>query len=165
MGLRPQNKYTAVIDPRYTRAERNVIAFAIIEFIQKRTAKGQGIGGKAFRNSAGQTKYTDSYTETREYKIAGKSQGRINLELSGDMLDSIEVLDINIAGRVVIGYNNDDENDKSVFMREKGYDFLGLSNQELNNVLAQVGSPSQQDDRTTIAPGLVQSLVRSILGG
>ncbi len=164
MGLRPPNRYTAVVNPRYTEAERRQIGFAIIEFIQERTAKGRGIGGSAFRNSSGGTGYKKSYTETREFKIAGKSKGRINLDLSGDMLDSIEIVDTSITGRVVIGFNNEDENDKSVFMREKGYDFLGLTNNELRSILLAVGPPSQDADPSNIAPGLIQSLVRNILG-
>ena len=164
MGLRPPNRYTAVVNPRYTQAERRQIGFAIIEFIQDRTAKGKGIGGKAFRNSSGRTSYTKSYTETRDFEIAGKSKGRINLELTGDMLDSIEVVEDNITGRVIVGYKNDSENDKSVFMREKGYDFLGLSSGELDGIIKRVGPPSQSADPSNIAPGLVQSLVRGILG-
>lgn len=165
MALRPPNRYTAIVNPRYTEAERRRIGEAIIRFIQERTMKGKGIGGQTFRNSSGRAVYSQNYVETREFQISGKSRSRINLSLTGDMLDSIEVVDVSTMGRVVIGIPDDQENDKSVFMREKGYDFLGLSNDELRGILQKIGEPSTQRETEEIDSSLLQSLVRNILRG
>lgn len=164
MGLRAANTYTAFVNPRYTESERRQLGIAIIDYIIKRTKRGQGIGKRAFRNSAGKTKYSETYIETREFKIANKSKSKINLSLSGDMLNSIEVTDVSLVGRIVIGIPDDSENDKSVFMREKGYDFLGLTQDELNDIVRSFGPPGQEVTPANISSSFVQSFVRGLIG-
>jgi hypothetical protein len=164
MGLRKQNTYTAFVNPRYTQTERNQIARAIINFIIERTKKGKGIGGVPFINAQGQTGYTKNYQKTVEFKIAGKNKKPINLSLSGDMLDSIEVIDVNTIGRIVIGFTSEFENDKSVFMEEKGYKFLGLSTQELNSIVQEFGPPEQEPGPANISAAFVGTFIRGIFG-
>lgn len=160
----PVNKYTAIVDPGYSEAERRQIAIEIINFIQDRTRAGQGIGGKTFRNSAGQPRYSENYTETREFKIAGKNAADINLSLTGDMVDSVDIIDVSSIGQVVIGFESGPENDKSVWVRRKGYDFLGLTPNELQGILKRFGPPRTKNQPLDINESLVQSLVRGFFG-
>ncbi len=59
----------------------------IVQFIQDRAADNKGIGGKALKSP-----YSKAYSKTTEFELAGKSPGDVNMRLTGDMLDSIEVL-------------------------------------------------------------------------
>lgn len=59
----------------------------IVDFIQERAANGQGIGGKELRSP-----YSKAYSKSIEFELFGKSEDEVNMRLTGDMLDSIEVL-------------------------------------------------------------------------
>ncbi len=59
----------------------------IVQFIQDRAADNKGIGGKALKSP-----YSKAYSKTTEFELAGKSPGDVNMRLTGDMLESIEVL-------------------------------------------------------------------------
>jgi len=120
-----KNTYTAFIDPRLSFAQRKQIGDDIINFIRKRSARKKGVGGQRFKS------YEKSYAATPEFKAAGKSINNPNVNLHGTMLDDLKVLDASLAGRVVIGFTNGRSNDKSVWIREKGFHFLGLSAAEL----------------------------------
>jgi hypothetical protein len=158
MAERP-NIYTAFVDPKYTKAERNRIGLEIVNFIVERTKQGKGIGGKSLGN-----KYSKSYISSPEFEIAGKSPKQVNLTLSGDMLDSVEVLDTDIIGRIRIGFVQTQENDKSIWLEEKGYDFLGLTDKELRGILTKFGPPTNEDKPIDIDDSLVESFVRGIFG-
>lgn len=164
MALRPINTFTVFVNPRYSESERKQLGIAIINFIVDRTKKGRGIGGQPFKNSQGQSKYSENYQNTKDFEIGGKSKSPINLTLSGDMLSSIEVLDTSLIGRIVIGYTDDAESDKSVFMEEKGYRFLGVSSEELNKIVSKFGKPSQSISPANISASFVESFVRGIIG-
>lgn len=159
------NTYTAFIDPSFDANDRRRIGAEIISFIKARTKKGQGIGGVALRGNDGDTKYSQSYIDSADFSIAGKSRTKINLTLTGDMLDSMEVIDITLAGRIVIGFSDEGANDKSVWMREKGYNFLGLTSEELGRIMSNFNSPSEARAATeSIAPGFARNLLRGLLG-
>lgn len=161
---REPNTYTAFISPSYTFDQRRAIGEAIIEFIVDRTKSGKGIGGQRFGGPDGDGKYAKSYKDSAEFEIAGKSS-RINLTLTGDMLDSLVVKDASLAGRVVIGFDDQSSNDKSVYMREKNYDFLGLSNRELNTILASFPTNDISNVVDDLAPSIAESFLRRIIGG
>jgi hypothetical protein len=160
MGLRPNNTYTAFIDDNYTEAQRREIGLLIINYIQDRTRQGLGIGKLPFRNSRGQKRYSENYVESKEFEVAGKSPNQINLSFTGDMLDSLEILDASKTGEVKIGFSSDTESDKSVFLEEKGYKFLGLTNSELSEILDGYDRPAERN--LDISPVLIQSLVRGL---
>jgi hypothetical protein len=129
-------EFTAFINPAYDVADRRDIALAIISFIKDRTAEGKGVGGKSFGS------YAKNYVRHVDFEIAGKSPGKVDLNLTGEMLGSIQILDITIAGRVVIGILEGAEADKAQWMAEKGYDFLGVSEDELELILSDFEEPS-----------------------
>lgn len=164
MALRPANTYTAFVDPGYTESERKQIGIAIVNYIVDRTKRGLGVGKKPFKNSKGQSRYSENYIKTPDFKTGGKSINPINLTLTGDMLDSLEVLDTSLIGRIVIGFSDETQSDKSVFMQEKGYDFVGLTKPELNEILNEFGEPSQEPRPANISRTFVESFVRGLLG-
>jgi len=126
----PQNTYTAYINPLYSSAVRRQIGVAIVNFIVNRANNKSGTRGR-FKN------YSKTYAKHPEFKAAGKSIDQPNVLLHGTMLHDLRVLDIGLSGRVIVGFKSGTKsNDKSVWMREKGYDFMGLSNNELNQVLS-----------------------------
>ena len=166
----PANTYTAFIDPAFDAQQRQQIGRAIVAHIKERTRRGEGIGGRSFTGPDGNNRYSESYVSSAEFNAAGKSRsGNVNLTLTGDMLDSLEVIDVTLAGRIVIGFEDvgadGGENDKSVWMREKGYNFLGLSDEELNNIVSQFDSPSGAQSVTTeLSESFTRSLLRSLIG-
>lgn len=152
------NTYTAFVDPRYTESERKQLGVAIVDFIVERTKRGDGVGGVPFKS-----KYSPNYVKTAEFKIADKSPKDVNLTLTGDMLDSVEVLETS-TGRIKIGFVSKGENDKSVWLERKGFRFLGLSDKELSKILNDFGPPSTPLNPADISPSFVQSFVRGIFG-
>jgi hypothetical protein len=153
------NTYTAFVDPRYTEAERKQIGIEIVRYIVDRTKNGQGVGKKPFKGS-----YSKTYVKTPEFEIANKSKNDVNLTLSGDMLDSVEVINTSIIGRIIIGLNGQHENDKSVWLEEKGFKFLGLTDKELKSILSDFGQPERDTQPADISEGFVEGFVRGLLG-
>lgn len=152
--------YVMFIDPKYSFEDRKRIGNAAIKYIVNRTKSGRGVGNKLF----GQ--YSKSYTETDEFEIAGKKPGKVNLTLTGDMLDSIEILDASLAGRIIIGFSSDDEKNKAQWMFEKGYDFLGLTVTEKNLILSEFKTPIGESRIVeSISPSFTQGLLRRLIGG
>jgi hypothetical protein len=58
------------------------------------------------------------------------------------MLSTLSVIDISIPGRIEIGYRDGFESQKSVWMQEKGYDFMGVTDSELNSILSNFEASS-----------------------
>ena len=150
--------YTAFVDPKYNTAERKQIGLEIISYIIDRTKSGQGIGRVPFK-----TKYSKNYTKTSEFAIADKSPSDVNLTLSGDMLDSMEVVETS-TGRIKIGLVGKHENDKSLWIERKGFNFLGLTDKELNGILNSFGPPSTPLEPADISSSFTESFIRGILG-
>jgi hypothetical protein len=92
-------RFTVELPPEYKPAEREAIGEEIIAFIQKRTEKGL-----SWRNTrlAG---YSKAYTESLNFKIAGKSKNHVDLTQSGDMLGDMTVLKTS-KGKIIIGFEN-----------------------------------------------------------
>lgn len=156
------NTYTAFINPKHDVTIRRAIAGEIISYIKKRTSEGKGIGGAPFNGPDGNNRYSKTYQEHQDFDIAGKTgQKTVNLRLTGDMMDSLEVLDVSLAGRIVVGYKDGFESDKSVWMREKGYDFLGLSEEELKNIVSKF---DKDVPTSSITRSFAESFIRGIFG-
>jgi hypothetical protein len=95
------------VSPAYTEEERRAIARDLVSYIRDRTKEGKGPGGKEWSGGAG--KYSDEYKKSLEFKIAGKDS-TVDLTLSGDMLDSMDVLSTE-GNKIRIGFENgSDEN-------------------------------------------------------
>lgn len=90
------------IPKRFSSDDAEAIAEELVDYIIERTKKGHGADGKF-------PGYSDSYKKSFEFKVAGKSPGKVNLTLSGEMLDSLSVISAT-SGEIVIGYEDDDPN-------------------------------------------------------
>ena len=154
------------MDPKFNADERRGIGRAIIEHIQLRTEKGHGVGNRPFRNKEGKREYSERYQDSREFAIGGKSKGPINLSLTGDMLVSLEVLDISLAGRIVIGIDDPENEDKARWMREKGYHFMGISDAEKELILARFSKLTPNQVRASnLSEEIAEQLLRELLDG
>lgn len=80
-----------------TREQRAKIADLAIEFMVDRTMDRRDVDGKKF------PKYSKAYTESLDFKNAGKSKNNVNLQLSGDMLAALDILE-NTDGKIIVGY-------------------------------------------------------------
>jgi hypothetical protein len=136
--------------------EKNEVADLIIERIVDRTQQGKDKDGRRFSG------YSQSYKDSLDFKIAGKSPGKVDLQLSGDMLAALAVLDKNKRSTstpfeegskkrtVIIGFEPDSEENakadgnirgtygQSKPIPGKARDFLGITDRELDNIIRLV---------------------------
>jgi hypothetical protein len=123
--------------------DRKDLAFDILEHIRKRSAQGVGLNSDGTRKKRF-PKYSDSYMESLDFKIAGKSSS-VNLKLSGDMLDSMDLL-THKPGEVTIGFENGTEDNSKAEGNilgsyggspnaSKARNFLGVTSAELKEIL------------------------------
>src|SRR4051812_45409968 len=88
------------IPSRLTKSQRTELADLVVEHIYDRTDKGLDKDGKPFR------KYSKSYVESLAGQIGGKTKnGKVNLQLSGDMLAAMTVLSSS-EGEIRIGWKD-----------------------------------------------------------
>ncbi len=67
------------------RTLKEALGQAIIDKIQERTEAGDGIRG------ALKSPYSKLYSQSLEFKAAGKKRGKVNMTLTGDMLASVDL--------------------------------------------------------------------------
>lgn len=157
----PQLKFVINVPTDFTETERDFVSELVIEHIQKRTDNHKDINGKQF------TKYSKEYTSSRDFKLAGKSAGDVNLRQTGDTMDLIEVLS-STPGRITIGYEKgSEENDKAQWLQASdngpSRKFLGIKNKDLKIIIDKVkSSRSSEDSEQRRARN---SIVNSILKG
>lgn len=126
----------------YSDGDAQTVAEEILNFIVERSKAGKGSDGEKFPG------YSKSYKESLDFKIAGKSS-KVNLTLSGEMLDSLEVLQAR-KGKIVIGFSKGSEMNaraegnilgsygQSSPNPSKARNFMELSNNELSKILKKV---------------------------
>lgn len=132
----PQKKKRISLPSDFDSTDRANAAQLIIDTIVQRTLKNLDSNGKRFPN------YSTEYANSLEFKIAGKSKNDPNLTLTGDMLNSIQVLESG-SGFITIGYNEGTpENDKAVWAERSDNGpvraFLNVQDKELEAIVAQV---------------------------
>jgi hypothetical protein len=66
---------------------RRSVAQAVIDYILERTDKNISSTGEKFESP-----YSDVYANSEEFKLAGKSKRNVNLELTGQMKASIDLI-------------------------------------------------------------------------
>jgi hypothetical protein len=117
----------------------------VIEFIQKRSLDGQGIGGKKLKSP-----YSKAYTKTTEFEVAGKAPTDVNMRLTGEMIDSIEVLDFD-GSVLTVGIEGDQAPKAHGHMTGKNgevpamqREFFGLTENELEKILDNYSSRIDQ---------------------
>lgn len=127
------------IPKEYGPDERRAIGLEILDHIRERTRSGVDKNGRTFK------RYSPGYKESIDFRNAGKSAGRVDLTLSGDMLASMDLLS-HRAGSLLIGFENHTEenaradgNIRGTYGQPqstgKSRDFLGIRDRELNRIL------------------------------
>jgi len=127
-------------------AERLELADLIIEHIVDRSQRGLDKDGHKF------PKYSKSYIQSLDFKNAGKSPSKIDLQLSGDMLAALQLIS-HKSGNLSIGFENGTtENAKAEGnilgsyggspKPSKARDFLGIQGPKLRELIDYVESNS-----------------------
>lgn len=89
------------IRKKFKPQERELIAQEVIDYIVNRTKEGRDKRENPFPS------YSKEYVKSKDFKIAGKSKSNVNLTLSSEMLDSLQLLS-HSRGEIVIGYDKSD---------------------------------------------------------
>jgi hypothetical protein len=132
----------------FSPIEREAIALEVIDKIIKRTKQGKDKNGEQFKP------YSKKYERSFNFKIAGKSS-QVDLTLSGDMLDSIKILQ-NRPSEVVIGYEKGsqengkaDGNIRGTYGQSKpvgpARDFLGIEKADLQKIISRYEKPKAEE--------------------
>jgi hypothetical protein len=144
----PWIKTEVKLPKQFDEDDAKAIGEELINFIVERTKKGKGSDGASF------PKYSDVYKKSFEFTAAGKGN-TVNLTLSGEMLDSLKVLEAS-QGKVVIGFDKDDEvNDRAEGNilgsyggdpdKEKARDFMALSQNEVDKIIKSLAIETEED--------------------
>lgn len=132
------------VPSNFTRDMKVYAAQLIIKKIKDNTNKGISADGSKFPS------YSKGYKDSLDFENAGKTN-KVNLQLSGDMLASLEVVSIDAAS-VTIGYNSDSEYAGQVEGNQIGSygssfpntkyarPFIGLPPEELKFIIDKVSS-------------------------
>lgn len=132
-----RQQFTVRVPIQFSQSIRIDIADDIVEFILRRTERGLDKNNKKFKT------YSESYSESLDFKIAGKSKGHVDLQLSGDMLTELQVLNTSASGFITIGFEaGSEENDKAAWQRNNlrpsfpKRDFLGITDSDLSKIIS-----------------------------
>jgi len=145
-------------------SQRDYAAQLIIEKIQANTTKGLDKNGDSF------SKYSNEYKHSVDFHNADKSN-RVNLQLTGDMLNSIEVIQ-SLPGKLIIGYPTGSKMAGQVEGNQIGSyghkpneaharPFLGLPKEQLDLIIAKVNSLSVEQKTTN---DFMNNILNSLLG-
>ena len=124
---------------------KQALGQAFIDQIVERTKSGKGLNPVTGRNIKLRSPYSKEYANSLEFDAAGKSRNNVNLTLSGDMLRSIDVLDVK-ANTIKIGIDDTEEaakahghqTGKNGEVPRMKRPFFGLSASDLKSVVNEV---------------------------
>lgn len=124
--------------------QRQAIAQEVIDFIVERTQKGQDVKEKEWEGKRGE--YTKGYADSLDFKIAGKSKTKVDMTLSSEMLNDLEIIKQG-KGKIVVGYSRGNASrgkaegnilgtyGNSTPRRGKSRPFLGISGKKLVEIV------------------------------
>lgn len=75
----------------------------IIDYMEERVDEGKGYDREKLKSP-----YSTSYSESLEFKAAGKSRNDVNMKLSGDMMASIDILKTD-GSKITIGIDDEEQ--------------------------------------------------------
>ncbi len=111
---------------------------AIIRTIQNRTLEGTDLDGRPF------APYSQRYIESRDFRLAGKSPGDVNLRLTQDMMNSLVVSETS-PDSVTIWFSSDEAAQKAEWAEASDNGpsrrFFGVTDSELSTILGQYAAP------------------------
>jgi hypothetical protein len=119
----------------------------IIDYMEERVEDGMGYGRTKLKPP-----YSDAYENSLAFKAAGKSKNDVNMKLSGDMMASIDILDVN-GSKITIGIDDPDQVPKA-FNHQTGdtvprRPFFGLTKAELKEYVINEFKDEIKAKRTT----------------
>lgn len=157
----PRQTYKIKVPTNWSATQRRQFARVVIREIQARTDRGLDKNGNRFKG------YSKSYINSLDFKIAGKSPSRVNLKLTGEMMNTMEVVS-DAPGIVYVGYKaGTAENDKAAWARASdngpSREFLGLPDSVLNKLIQDFSESFASDDRLDrIVDAYVNSIRREV---
>lgn len=121
----------------------------IIDYMEERVDDGLGYGRTKLKSP-----YSDAYANSLNFKAAGKSKTDVNMKLSGDMMASIDIIEVN-GSKVTIGIDDPDQVPKA-FNHQTGdtvprRPFFGVTNEELKQYVLSEFKDEIKAKRTTSA--------------
>lgn len=138
----PQQKVEIAIPEDLKPDQRKELADLVIEHIVDRTQSGKDKDGKRF------PRYSKAYIKSLDFQNAGKSKSKVDLQLSGDMLAAITLLNEK-RGLLKIGFERGaEENDRAE-----------------GNILGSYGgdpNPSKARNFLGIQPSKLRELIRYV---
>lgn len=119
----------------------------IIDYIEERVDDGLGYGRTKLKSP-----YSDGYADSLTFKAAGKSKNDVNMKLSGDMMASIDIIEVN-GSKITIGIDDPDQAPKA-FNHQTGdtvprRPFFGVTKQELKEYVLSEFKDEIKAKRTT----------------
>jgi len=154
----PQLKKRIQIPKDLSASERKSVALDVINFIKQRTDKGIDANGRKF------APYSNSYVKSTDFEIAGKSKSEVNLRLSDEMMESIELLDSG-NGYIVIGFESGTPaNDKAVWAQRDDNGpkraFLDIAENDLERIIASttVADSAIAEESLSLAQRILRNL-------
>ena len=79
------------------------IGQAVIDYMDERVENGMGIGRTKLKSP-----YSKEYADSLDFKAAGKSKGHVNMRLSGDMMASVDLLEVD-GSKITIGIEDSEQ--------------------------------------------------------
>ncbi len=129
------------VDLSKQRGLKESIAQAMIDRIVSRTEAGDGV--RIAANGQGRpvklkSPYSDKYEKSLKFKAAGKSKGKVNMTLTGDMLAALDVVSTD-GNTITIGLIDDSQIPKA-YNHQVGdtvpeRPWFGISKAEVNDIL------------------------------
>jgi len=139
-------RFKVNVPKKLSPIQREALAQEVIDFVINRSKSGLDKNNKPFPG------YSDAYVKSLNFKIAGKSKGKVNLTLSQEMLQSLSLIS-HKPGELLIGYDKSDNElngkvegnvlgtyGRSSPIRGKARDFMGISKKDLETILDKVAS-------------------------
>lgn len=133
------------VDLSNYREVAEVFGQSVIDLIRERTAKTKDIDGDSLPSP-----YSDSYSESLIFEAYDKSKNKVNMKLTGDMLDDLDIMEID-GNKIVIGFDSPISNAKAyghitgfeghpvLDGKVKPREFFGIkTNDDLNKIKKQV---------------------------
>jgi hypothetical protein len=148
-----QTKFS--IPTSFNEEQLSLAAKMIVDKIQENTSQGKDRHGNSFKS------YSKSYKDSLDFKNAGKTN-LVNLELTGDMMASLEVISIQ-SGVITIGYKSSSPDAGKVEGNQVDHKrpFIGLPQNDLDLIIATVNSGS---DYIAKKNDVVNNLLKKFLG-
>ena len=147
------------VDSPFTRAQ---IGQAILDKILARTDGSRDVDGKQFK------KYSKEYMKSDSFQAFGKS-GKVNLRLTGDMLELMDIKDES-SSDITVGWNDGVEGSKAHGHITGGgnlpvRDFFGLTNKQVAELKREFQSQVNAEEAPSISQEFLLDAIRRITDG